>query len=183
MFIRVKKVIKGGREYEYAYLVNSKWRKRAKRKGMNKWPEHIYLGHIGRVYRFEPSYFASFEEFVGGNFEEFLDNCLIEEIYRKFMEYELFSCGFKKNGSLYQNNGVFVDFDRLMVHCGGKEAVVKIRKNRGYICSCYLEGLFKIKNVEDRATGMDLMKRIKQLGIDLEPKNFYLLVKKMIKPS
>ena len=44
MFIRVKKVIKAKREYEYAYLVNSKWRKRAKRKGMGKWPEHFYLG-------------------------------------------------------------------------------------------------------------------------------------------
>jgi len=38
MFIRVKKVKKDdGKVYEYGYLVSSKWRKRAKKRGMSKW--------------------------------------------------------------------------------------------------------------------------------------------------
>ena len=180
MFIRVKKVIKAKREYEYAYLVNSKWRKRAKRKGMGKWPEHIYLGHIGRVYRFEPSYFCDFSDFIGGDFDKFIEKNQINEIYKKFIEYELINSGFKKNGSLYFNGNVIVDFSKLMVHCNGKEAVVKINKERGYICSLYLEELFKITNINGRVEGMELMKRLKQVGAKIGPELFYNLVKKMM---
>ena len=171
---------KNGKKYEYAYLVSSKWRKRAKKKGMGRWPEHKYQKHVGRVYRFEPDYFCNFEEFIGGDFNLFIINNQVSEIYKKFIEYELINSGFKKNGDLYYNENIFVDFNKLMVHCNGKEAVVKINKERGYICSLYLEELFKIEKLNGRVEGMELMKRLKQVGAKIEPEMFYSLVKKML---
>lgn len=176
MFIRVKKV----KDYEYAYLVNSKWRKRAKIRGMKKWPEHKYLGHIGRVYRFEPSYFCDFSDFIGGDFKLFLEKFGVCEVYKKFIEYELINCGFKKNNDLYYNGKVIIDFSKLMVHCNGKEAVVKINREKGYICSLYLEELFKINKINGRVEGINLMKRLKQVGAKIDPEDFYFLVKKLL---
>ncbi len=181
MFLRLRKVKKkSGKEYEYGYLVNSKWRKRAKRKGMNKWPEHKYIKQVGRVYRYKPEYTNTFEEFLGENFEEFVETNAVQDIYKKFIEYELLNSNFKKNDNVYLSGDLIIDLNRLMVHSKGNEAIAKINEKRGYICSLYLEELFKFQKINGREEGMELMKKMKQLGLQINAERFYVIVQKLL---
>ena len=181
MFLRVRKVKKkSGKEYEYGYLVNSKWRKRAKKKGMKKWPEHKYVKQVGRVYRYKPEYTKEFEEFLGEDFEGFTEKNEVNKIYKSLIKYQLLNCGFTENNNVYANGEIIVDLNRLMVHSNGKEAIVRINEKRGYICSHYLEELFKFSKINGREEGMELMKKIKQLGLQVDAEKFYILAKKLI---
>lgn len=181
MYIRVKKVKKkSGKVYEYGHLVLSKWRKRAKIRGGSKKPVQKYQKLIGRVYRYSPSYFTEFEDFVGGDYKEFVEKSNVKEVYGKFLEYELISCGFKKIGKVLAHNGLFVDLERLIVYNHKGEAIIKVGEKSNYLCSLNLEELFKFEYLTGKQDGMQLLKKLRMAGIKIEPENFFILAKKML---
>ena len=191
MFIRVKKVKKrNGRVYEYAHLVHGIWRKRRLKKGLekNKFIKfnnsvHKYKGIIGRVYRFENNKQINFDNFFDAGFESFVENNVIEDIYKKLIEYELVSRNFRKIGKVYSKSGIFVDLDRLIVHNGKSDAVIKLNDFSGYLCSLNLEDLFKIKKIENKYEGIYLVKKMKSLGIKISPENFFILANKLLEEN
>ena len=182
MYIRVKKVKKkSGKVYEYGHLVLSKWRKRAKIRGGSRNPVQKYKKFIGRVYRYEPSYFCELEDFLGGDFEKFVERAKISEIYKKLIEYELISCGFKKHHDVFREGDVFVDLYKLMVYNSKGDVIIKTKERGGYLCNLNLEELFKFEYLRGRSDGMELLKRIKMNGIKIEGDKFFILANKLLK--
>ncbi len=191
MFIRIKKVKKGsGKIYEFAQLVVGMWRqKRIVRLHENKWKFrrfnnslHKYKGFLGRVYRFEEA--KKIEEqgrISRKNFEDFVVNKNIEEIYKYLVENELVNRGFSYKGKVLVNRGVFVDLERLIVHDGKGDVVIKLGEVGGYLCSLTLRELFNIKKIDGRVEGMYLMKKLRMAGIKLSSEQFFVLVDKLLK--
>ncbi len=189
MFIRVKKVKKeNGREYEYAHLVRGIWRRKRiirvdKTKKFRKYNNsiHKYNGIIGRVYRFDNKKDISFSDFLGCGFEDFAAKNDVEEIYRKLIEYELVCCGFKKIRNVYHGGRLFADLNRLVVHDGCNDAVLKIQERSGYLCSHSLKELFDIKKISGRYEGILLMKRLRMAGVVINADNFFALINRLLK--
>ncbi len=188
MFIRVKKVKNEGREYEYAHLVRGIWRRKRLVRGVNKkrFREynnsiHKYDSIIGRVHRFENKKEAEFEEFLGCGFDEFVTNNNVEDIYRGLISYELYCCGFKEIENVYCGGRIFVDLNRLIVHDGCNDVVLKIQETGGYLCSLSLRELFDIKKITGRYEGVLLMKKLRMAGVKISADNFFILVNKILK--
>ncbi len=185
MFIRCKKVKKSsGHEYEYAHLVKGEWKtkRRKQTKTGTKYTKynnsiHQYTKTLGKVHR----YIQSNKDIE--NFEEEIQNLeKIEEVYRHLLKTKLENLDFKKKtDNIYTKDGIYVDMDRLMVHDGKTDVVLKVSKKSGYLCGYTLEKLFEIKKIENRHEGIHLLKKLRMTGIELKPEEFYLLAQKMIK--
>lgn len=190
MFIRVKKVKSGEKEYEYAHLVSGEWRKRrvtllsrglqhgkGSKKEVRKFNNsiHKYHGLIGRVYRF-----TNKEKTSELNF---FDNSKTVDIYKTLIKRELDSRGFILKDELYLKEGLFVDLNRLIVHDGRNDVVLKLKDNSGYFCSHTLRELFSIDKINGRNDGLYLMKKFKQTGIDVTPEEFFKIVSMMLEKN
>ena len=188
MFIRVKKVKKKSGIYEYAHLVSGVWRRKRlktfddKRKFVKfENSIHKYGGFLGRVYRFHDSKKEIGFENYFGNFREFVEKNNIEDIYKKLISYELLCSDFKDVSGIFINKNLHVDLNRFVVHGGSKDVVIKMKDFSGYLCSLTLENLFQIKKIESKYDGVYLLKKLKSIGIQLNPDNFYVLANKLIK--
>lgn len=189
MFIRVKKVKKrNGKVYEYAHLVSGTWKRRRLKEEEGKRffkrfnnSVHNYKKFIGRVYRFENMKELDLEEFLNDGFGDFVENNNVGEIYRKLLEYELICCGFGKRKGVYFNKNIFVDLNRLVVHDGKSDVVVKLKDFSGYLCSLNLDELFKIQKISGRYEGVYFLKKLRMAGIELNAEQVYALVEKMLK--
>lgn len=189
MFIRVKKVKKrNGKVYEYAHLVSGTWKRRRLKEleGKRFFKKfnnsiHNYKKFVGRVYRFDNLKEKDFDEFLGESFGEFVKDRNVEEIYRKLIEYELMCCGFRRKKGIYVNKNVFVDLNRLVVHDGKSDVVVKLKDFSGYLCSLNLDELFRIQKISGRYEGVYFLKKLRMTGIELNAEQVYVLVEKMLK--
>ncbi len=188
MFIRVKAVKKQGKEYEYAHLVNGIWRRKrlvrtddGKRFRRYNNSIHKYNRIIGRVYRFENKKDVGLDDFLGCRFEDFVVDKEAEEIYRKLIEYELVCCGFKKIKNVYHGGRLFADLNRLVVHDGCNDIVLKIQERSGYLCSYSLKELFDIKKISGRYEGILLMKKLRMTGVKISADNFFVLINRLLK--
>src|SRR3989338_10247690 len=135
MFIRVKKVKKrSGKVYEYAHLVRGIWRKRrltSDAQGNRRFRKfnnsvHDYQKFLGRVYRFEKNKDIDF-----GDFEDYVNKNKTEDIYRKLIGDELLCRGFKFRKGIYVIGGLHVDLDRIIVHDGKSDVVIKLQDFSG----------------------------------------------------
>ena len=191
MFIRVKKVKKrNGKTYEYAHLVSGIW----KRKQLKNFEtgrkfvkynnsKHLYSKFLGRAYKFPKSEKnIQLEEFVGG-FQKFVENEEINNIYKKLLEFELAIRGFANNENVWMKDGVFLDLNRLIVHDGKSDAVIKLKEVSGYLCYNTLQDLFKINKIENKYEGIYLMKKLKSIGISLSPEHFFILADRLLKEN
>ena len=190
MFIRLKKVKKRDKKiYEYAHLVHGVWRKRRSiikegKGGFRKFNNsiHSYKGFLGRVYKFDDEKKVEFDSFFS-DFRNFVNKNEVNKIYEKLLEYELLSRGFAKKRGLFVNEGIFVDLNRLIVHNGRGDVVVKLRAFSGCLCSFTLNELFKVDKVTNRYEGMYLMKKLKAVGIALSGEQFFILVDELLKKN
>ncbi len=188
MFIRVKKVKKAEEIYEYAHLVSGVWKKRRLKhfesgKKFVKFDNsvHKYSGLLGRVYRVhEDKKNVGFENYFG-DFKEFVEDNDVEEIYKKLIGYELLCSGFNDVKGIFVKGNLHVDLNRFVVHDGCKDIVIKLKDFSGYLCSLTLNNLFQIKKIENRYEGVYLLKKLKSIGIELSPDDFYILAGKLIK--
>jgi hypothetical protein len=192
MFIRVKKVKKGEKVYEYAHLVSGEWRKRRVRlvtagtnrgKGSKKEVRkfnnsvHKYHGLVGRVYRFTEK-----DKKVNhtAHFENALNSGKIEEVYKSLVQKELESRNFVLDKGIYFRDGLFVDLNRLMVHDGRGDVVLKLSEHSGYFCTHTLRELFAINKIQGRSEGMYFMRKLKQTGLDVKPEEFFKIASMML---
>ncbi|MBI2148712.1 hypothetical protein HYU23_03455 [Candidatus Woesearchaeota archaeon] len=189
MFIRVKKVKKrSGKIYEYAHLVNGIWKRRkiVNVEGIRRFKQfnnsvHKYNKFLGRVYRFRDKKEGVGSEEFFRDFEDFVNKNNIDSIYRGFVGYELFCRGFRKIGDVYKKENIFVDLNRLIIHDGKNDVVIKLNDVGGYLCSLNLEELFRIKKIENKYEGVYLMKRLKAVGINLNSNQFYFIADKLLR--
>ena len=182
MYIRVKKVKRGDKTYEYAHLVNGQWKKRRIKtiEGKRTYKQynnsvHKYKGIIGKVYRLE-----KIKE-IELNFYDLIMQKNVEEIYNILIENELKKRGFEENKGILIKDNLHADLKRLIIHDGKKDAVIKLQEKSGYLCSKTLEELHNIKNINGRYEGLQLLKKLRMIGIKLKPEEFYLLAQKMVK--
>jgi len=151
MYVRIKK-IKGK---EYAYLIQSRWRKRNKN-GKNG-PRQKVKGYLGRVYRFNVvkdidffEYFSikNIDDYVKRNGKEKIINDLIEwEVHKHKINKKDFLINLKDNKIMKDN----------------KNVVIKI--NEGYLCGETIRKLLNFRNREEEQQGLELAKRFVQVGI------------------
>lgn len=189
MFIRVKKVKKrNGKVYEYAHLVQGAWRKRRQIIKEDGWgfrkfnnSVHDYKGFLGRVYRLEDKK-IDFNDFFS-DFAKFVDKNDVENIYKKLLEYELLSRGFFRKKGIFTNKEIFVDLNRMIVHNGRDDVVIKLRDFSGCLCSKTLGDLFEIKKVSNRHEGIYLMKKLKAVGVMLNSDQFFTLADRLLKEN
>ncbi len=190
MFIRLKTVKKSnGQIYEYAHLVRGVWRRKKLciKGGKHYFKKynnsvHKYDSFIGRAYRFNKiRQNINLNSFLGVDFNVFANNSKIEDIYKKLIEYELISRGFNRCGSVLSYGRLFVDLDRRLVHDGENDVVLKLNDVGGYLCSLNLNELFKILNIENRYEGIELMKKLKNVGIVLNSEHFFILADCLLK--
>ncbi|MBS3174680.1 hypothetical protein J4440_02260 [Candidatus Woesearchaeota archaeon] len=206
-FIRIKKVKKNsGKVYEYAHLVEGIWRKKRivrpnlryqtnemspqtlainqtkKNYKFRKFNNslHKYKKFLGRVYNYRDKDKREFEDMFGISFKDFVNSSNINEIYKKLIDFELLCRNFSYKYNILYKDGFFVDLNRLIVHNGKEDVVLKISKRSGYLCSLSLEELFKIDKVGGRDEGMHLMKKLRMVGIELNPEQFYILAEKLL---
>ena len=190
MFIRVKKVKKGDEIYEYAHLVSGVW-KRKKLKNFEMGRKfvkfnnsvHNYGDFLGRVYRLqEVERNVELKNYLG-DFKEFVNNKDVKGIYGELIGYELYCRGFNKIHGVFVRNNLHVDLKRKVVHDGSKDVVIKMKDFSGYLCSLTLENLFQINKIQNRYDGIYLVKKLRSIGIELSPDNFYILADKLLKQN
>ena len=175
MFIRVKRVKNGySQEYEYAYLIQGIWKK-----GKSN-SKHIYHGILGPVYKLSNQLDYSFEDAFHTKFFDFIQTKTTKEIYTQLIVLELINCGFRHKNNVYYKDHIIVDLNRLIVHNQGKDVVLKTKNIGGYICSKTLEELYSFEQIRGRSEGLMLIKKLKQMGIKLEPNDFYELITKIM---
>ncbi len=180
MFIRIKKIRKKGKVYEYAHLVEGLWKKK-KEGDLTCNSRQIYKAILGPVFRFQKVSSFELEEFLTVSFKKFLETHSLFEIYGTLLGYVLFCRGFKNLDGLFLKEGIFVDFEKRVVCCGKKNVVLKVEDVGGYICQFTLTALFEIKKIQTKKEGLLLLRSLKRVGIHLQPDQFFLLVDKLLR--
>lgn len=160
-FIRIKK-IKG---YEYAYLVNNKWRK-------VKGPRQKVKGYLGKVYKFG----RSEKEFKADINKE------VNEIIKNLIIYELSCLGFEHDGQLLKNENIIYNKITNSIYILENKTRKKcvIANNEGFLCNFTLSKLFNLKpeieklNLEeDRLVGLKLAEFFVEAGLKV-PENVFV---------
>lgn len=163
MYIRTKKV-KG---YEYAYLVQNKWKAKGDKKGARQRVKK-YLGRV-LSYNIENNY--SFFEFIGiRDTNLYLENKDYEQVLKDLIAWEF--------GRHEIKDDVLIYCDRGKVVKNGKEVCIKM--NEGVLCSYTLKKLafFDGKGSEPEV-GKRLAKAFVEAGIDVPQEVFIGMFEKV----
>jgi hypothetical protein len=170
----VKKIgKKGGQKYEYAYLVENKWRKRLG-KGRRGSRQKVSK-YLGRVLRFEKIKDAAFLGFLNiANFEEYTKKTK-REIIGDLVRYELFLRGFEIKENLAEKEGVIFDFKKLKVFDSSMDERIVIEMNEGFLCNYTIGKLpnFKPEDDDEHIVGIKLAKAFLEAGLNV-PKEIFV---------
>jgi len=167
MYIRAKK-IKGK---EYAYLIQSRWRKR--NNNGKKGPRQKVKGYLGRVYGFDVKERVDFFElFSIKNVDEYVKKNGKRKIIKDLIEWEVHKHKINKKDFL-------VDLKDNKIMKDNKNVVIKI--NEGYLCGETIKRLFNFRNKEEEREGYRLAKRFVQAGIKVPNEVFVGYFEKMNK--
>ncbi len=151
MYIRVKNV-KGN---EYAYLVQSEWRKR--NNNGKKGPRQKVKGYLGKVYRFDVVKDVDFLNFISiSDVNEYIKKNSKESIVKDLVEWEMHKHQINKDDFL-------IDFKNKKIIKDNRNVVFRI--NEGYLCGETVNKLINLRNKEEEQQGLELAKRFVQAGI------------------
>jgi len=151
MYVRIKK-IKGK---EYAYLIQSRWRKR--NNNGKRGPRQKVIGYLGKVYRFDVKEKVDFFElFSIKDIDEYVRKNGKEKIINDLVEWEIHKHKINKKDFL-------VDLKDNKIMKDNKNVVIKI--NEGYLCGETIRKLLNFRNREEEQQGLELAKRFVQVGI------------------
>lgn len=151
MYIRVKK-IKGK---EYAYLIQSRWKKR--NKNGKKGPRQKVRGYLGRVHRFKvKNNIGFFDFFSTKDIDKYIKKNSKEKIINDLIEWEIHKHKINRKDFL-------IDFKNKKIIKKGKNVVIGI--NDGYLCGETIKKLLNFRNKEEEQQGYRLAKRFVQAGI------------------
>ena len=164
MYIRTKKV-KG---YEYAYLVENKWKAKEDKKGARQKVKK----YLGRVLSYNIENNVDFLEFVGSDVDKYLENRDYEQVLKDLIAWE-----FSRHGI---NDDVLVYHDKCKVVKDNREICVRL--NNGMLCSLTLKRLlmFEGKGSEPEV-GKRLARAFVEAGIDVPQEVFIGLFEKVFR--
>ena len=167
MYIRTKK-IKGK---EYAYIVQSRWRKR--NKDGKKGARQKVKGYLGRVYRFDVKEDIDFFEFFSINdVNDYIKKNSKDKIINDLIEWEIHKHKISKKDFL-------IDFKNKKIIKNNRGVVLGI--NEGYLCRETIKKLLNFRNKEEEQQGYRLAKRFVQAGIKVPNEVFVGYFKKVNK--
>lgn len=173
-FIRVKKIgKKDGKKYNYAYLVENKWRKRLKQG--KKGSRQKVSRYLGKVVKLEKAKEIDFFSFLNNiKMEEYLKKSKAE-IVADLVRYELIQRGFQiKEDRLELNNIAFEPKEMKFFSENGNEKIA-IEMNEGFLCEHTLNDLLKFKAEDDdeHIVGIKLAKAFLEAGLTV-PKEIFV---------
>lgn len=165
MYIRTKK-IKGK---EYAYLVQSRWKKR--NKNSKNGPRQKVKGYLGRVYRLESKKDIDFFEFLSiKDSDKYLIKSCKKKIVYDLIRWEIYKHEISKDDFL-------IDIEDKKIMKNEKSVVLGI--NDGYLCGETIKKLINFKNGEEEQQGLELAKRFVQAGINIPNELFICYFEKI----
>jgi hypothetical protein len=146
-YIRIKRI--GKNKHKYAYLVENRWRKRAK-KGSKKGARQKVKGYLGKVHEFsrigERLYMSHFNVV---DIERHFDEHEKDKIIRDLVRLELLNHGFEETGDFYTNGNIAVYLSEkdffIKNLTDDKDRKLVIAMNEGFLCSETLSKVFNFK--------------------------------------
>ena len=191
MYIRIKRVRKkNGKVYDYAHLIEGVWKKKKKVlidgkksfKGFNNSVQK-YRVFLGRVYICNITNSQPFENFFGCEFNDFVRDNNVEQVYLSLVKYELLIRGFKEINEKLIKDGFVVDLKKKSFSDSSRELVFKLGERGGYLCNYTLEKVLEVKKIKNKQEGINLMKNIKSAGIKLDGDQFFALANKLLEKT
>jgi len=157
-FIRIKRI----RGYEYAYLVQSVWRKRQKdsRQKVKKF--------LGRFYRSENKRDTDFLKYY--NIDS-IENYVKFNTFKKIAK-DLIILEFEKHDA----KEFFIDFDKKVILRNNRKAVLQL--NEGYLCDYTLSNLLNFK-LSGNEAGLRLAKAFVEAGVQVPQELFIKIFEKL----
>ncbi len=154
-FIRVKKIRKSGKVYEYAYLVENRWKKR---KRASRQKVTMYLGKVIRLEKVKE------EEIV------MPESLAKEEMIKSLARHELLLRGFQENRGLLEREGMVFNQTKLNFN---QRAVIEM--NEGFLSEFTLKRVlaFRRKHEDDREDGIKLAQLFLEAGLKI-PKDAFV---------
>lgn len=184
VFIRTKRIKKkSGNVYTYAYLVENKWKKRAKGKKKSRQKVKAYLG---RVHKLEKETELDFLELLSINdVEKYVDSKDKKDIIIDLVKYELLKHGFDEVGSLVSNGDIFFDLDKIefsVLEDDKHKKGIVLELNEGFLCKETLRSLtnFYAEGTEEEI-GYKYAKAFVESGIAVPKEVFVGLFGKLFK--
>lgn len=170
-YIRIKRIKKkSGNSYEYAYLVENKWRKRP---GNGKpGARQKVKAFLGRIYKPSLVNEQDFFEYVKANdVDAYVKENSLAKITRDLISWEFFKHDIDKNC-------IFVDFENKIVRKYRNKVAVQM--NEGFLCGYTLKNLvnFRFKEAEENA-GMALAKAFVEAGVKVPEELFVRVFEKV----
>lgn len=167
MYIRIKKRENKKGVLQYAYLVNSKYRK-------TKTPKQKVKAYLGRCYPLDPIKSIKFEDLINKkDLVSYFKSKNPTTILTLFLKRELVQHGFIELDNLFRKRQFTVDIPRKKV-ISDKNNAVCLKLNEGFLSNHTIKQLFKFKSkgITKEEIGKDLIQRINLAGIKLEPEVF-----------
>lgn len=167
-YIRVKRIKKkSGNVYEYAYLVENRWRKRIS--GGRKGARQKVIAFLGRNYKRNVVNETSFLEYLkNDDLNSYISSHGFKEIVCDLVRWELY-----KHDVL----DVIVDFENFYVR--NYKSNVCLQINEGFLCDYSLKKLVNFKFAVDEHAGISLAKAFVDAGIAIPRELFIKLFEKM----
>lgn len=166
MYIR-KKRIKG---YEYAYLVQNRWKK-------HKGSRQKVKGYLGRVYKADKVKEQDFFRYTGIlDLNQYLASKDTKHIIRDLLRWELSNHGFMDMGNgIWQKGNICFDFAQhsLFLKGGQKIKPMVLEMNEGFMCSQTLARLISFNAKNSVREGYRLAQLFLEAGI-LVPKEIFV---------
>ena len=183
-YIRVKKIrTKKGSVYEYAYLVENRYRKR------KKGARQKVLDYLGKVYQFDVDKRLVFEVPEEVDAAAFVEEFGYRGVVRKLVGFELLRHGFAFSDGAYSQAGIIVTVDEKSISFGngnemrsdrsateksGNDKIV-LAFNEGFLCKkTYLDLLtFRAESDDEHDVGKAFGHAVLEAGIGI-PKNVFV---------
>lgn len=180
-YIRKKRIKTKKGVYEYAYVVESKWKKRIKD---SRQKVKAYLGRIYVFKRLKDDDFSSF--YSVGDIKEYVKNKGKSDIINDLIKLELYNHGFTEKAGLLVNNKISFDIGKREFYI--EEDGNKVNKkmvlalNNGFLCKEHIEKLVNFRaSVSEDETGYKLAKAFVEAGLKVPKDVFVEVFEKVVK--
>ncbi len=185
-FIRTKRIKKkSGNVYTYAYLVENKWKKRAKGKQKSRQKVKAYLGRVYNLEMKNEADFFAWRTIELAEHEKYVRENSVKDLIIDLVKFELYKHGFDDVGNFVSNGDIFLDLTNNNISfvdkCISKEGIV-LGINEGFLCKETINGLinFYAEGTEEEL-GYKYAKAFVEAGITVPKEIFIGLFGKVFK--
>lgn len=186
VYIRIKRIIKRGKEYRYAYLVENRWKKRVGA-GSKKGARQKVKGYLGKVHESSKVYDKDFmSHFSVSDIKEHFDNHGVEKVLRDFVRLELLNHGFLENGDFYANGdlAVYISDKEFFIKNldAEKDRKIVLAMNEGFLCKETFNKLINFKaSGNEKEIGLGLGNALLEAGLKVPNEIFVELFERVVK--